>query len=96
MQFFSPLANEFEHLPPLIGQVIALSGLGASFWINFAAEPAIAFHALKQGIYGPGADIVPMSTEFMEHPLAHHRAFGCMMEDMDFPKAEQNFAVDYF
>jgi hypothetical protein len=36
-----------------------------------------------------------MSAQFQEHPLAHDRPLPGMMQDMDFPEAEQNFSRDY-
>ncbi len=89
-------AEDFEDGRAAFGQVIvAARTLGFSDRC-LGTEPAIALEALEQRIQGARADVVPMLSQFAQHPLANDRMLGRVVKDVHFPEAQQNFARQKF
>ena len=59
---------------------------------DFAAKPAVTLHALEQRVQGPRADLIAVATQLRDHPLADNGVFGGVMQDVDLPKTEKDFA----
>lgn len=52
----------------------------------------MAFHSTQQRIQRPRADVIAVPPELSNHPLTIHGTFRCMVQDVDFPEAQQNFS----
>src|SRR3989337_2367583 len=65
--------HDFENITALVGQVVASPGMYAPLGSAHAAQPAVAFHSLKQGIHRSWTDLVSMAAQLLEHHLTQDR-----------------------
>jgi hypothetical protein len=56
------------------------------------AQPSVSLQAFQQRIERARADIVAMSAQLAQHPLADDGMLGGVVKDMDLPEAQQDFA----
>lgn len=74
-------------------QLVFTASTGTAAGIGLTLQPAVAFHALQDGIQGARTDRVPVMAQFFQHPLPHDRMFRRVMQDVYFPEAQQDFPV---
>ena len=85
-----------ENLPPLGGQLVVPTRPFAARRARLAAQPSQAFQSVKQRIQRARANLITMPAQLRDHPLAMKRLFARVMQDVRFPKAQQNLALKFF
>jgi hypothetical protein len=77
------------------GQVIVAAGTRADTTrFDLTTQPAIVGHPLQQWVQRARADIVPMTPELGQNPLADDRVLTRVMEDVHLPEAQENLSRD--
>jgi len=92
VQFDDRLTKHLKHGGAALGQVIVPTPAFSLSNGGFRAQPTVPFEALEQRVQSPWTDVVAVVTQFREHPLADDRALCGVVEDVDFPKAQQDLA----
>ena len=85
-----------EYLFPAVGDVISTDSSRSTARVDFTLQPSESFHPVKYGIQGSGADLVPVATKFLKHPLSDNRTFYGVVKDVDLPKSEKDFPLNCF
>ena len=96
IKLFDVLAHYLEHFSPFWGEPIVLSCALPAFRICLALKPSDALHPVQQRVQRPRADLISMSSQFIDHPLPMQRHFSCMMQNVRFPEAQQNLSLKLF
>src|SRR3954463_15489995 len=68
----------------------------ASVRIGLTLQPAKPFHAMEQGIQSAWTDFISMPPQLQDHPLAMERLLPGMMENVNLPEAQKDFALELF
>ncbi len=92
VQFHDRLAQHLEDGGAAPGQVIVPASAYSLANCGLRAQPPVPFKTLEQRVQGSGTDVVPVVAQFREHPLPDDRALSGVVEDVDFPEAQQNLA----
>ncbi len=92
VQFDDGLSEYLEHGGAPLRQVIVAAAAFSLPNGGLRAEPPIPLEALQQGVERSGTDVVAVVSQLREHPLADERALSGVVEDVDFPEAQQDFA----
>src|SRR5581483_716534 len=72
---------------------VILAGAAAPIGVLPALKPAEARHAGEQRVQGAGADFITVAAKFRENPLAVNRLLARVVQDVNLPESEQDFAV---
>lgn len=95
MQFAQATADEIQHFAAFSREPVIFPGASAAGTFC-ARDPAVLLHAMEQWIKSAGTDFVTVPPQFADDPLAVKRFFSRVMQDMNLPKTEQNFALGCF
>ena len=93
VEFSDLFADEFEDFSSLSGEAIIAARAASAGRVSAAFEPAHAFHAFQQWVKGAGADFVAVPAQLSGDPLSVDGLLPCVMEDMDLPKAQEDFTA---
>ena len=85
-----------KNFASLVREHIKVPGTCVVGLVFHLLQPTEPEHAMENGIQASRAHVIPMPAQFLEHPLPINRMPPGMAEDMDFPEAEQNFALENF
>lgn len=96
MQFDHGFAEHVQHARPTGGQMVIAPPPFAFSHSGFGSEPPVAFQALQEWIERAGADVVAVPAQLGEDPLTDDRMLGGVMEDVDFPEAQQDLSREQF
>ena len=92
IQFFQLRPNQFQCLGAKFGKPVLFSAVAVRGSGPDGYKPTVALHSAQQRIKCTRANIIAMPPELSNHPLAIHSAFRRMVQDVDFPEAQQNFS----
>jgi hypothetical protein len=92
MQFDHRFAEHVKDGGAALGQVIVPAPSFPLTNSGFGTQPPIPFETLEQWIQRPRTDVVPVSTQFREHPLTNDRMLSRVVKDVDFPEPKENLA----
>jgi hypothetical protein len=92
MEFNDGFPQRVQYRRTVARQMVIPSSSWPSPSVCLTPQPTVTFHALQEWVHRSGTDVVTMSPEFRQHPLADDWMLGGMVKDMHFPKAEQYFA----
>jgi hypothetical protein len=96
MQLDHRVAKHVDNGGAALGQMIVPAPSFSLADRGFGTQPPVPFETLKQRIQRPRTDVVPVSTQFREHPLADDRALSRVVKDVDFPEPKENLARQQF
>jgi hypothetical protein len=85
--------QDCERLSAILGQRIFLSIFESPPRAVLALEPAAFLQSREQWINSPGADLIPVTPQFLNHPVPDDGIFSSMMEDVDFPEPKEDFPL---
>jgi hypothetical protein len=92
MEFDHRFAQHFQHGGPTGGQVVVTPSPFPLSHSDFGTEPPVALQPFQERIERTGADVVAVSAQLGENPLTDDRMLGGVVEDVDFPKTQQDLA----
>jgi len=95
-EFVELAQHGIEHHTSLPCEAIRSPGAGSSVRIDIASQPTEVLHPMKDGIQGPRADVVSVSPQFQEHPLADDRLFAGMVKYVDLPESQEDLSLQSF
>jgi hypothetical protein len=94
VHFIDLFPNQPENLPAFFGQEVVLARSRPSTRATRAPQPSPPFHSLQKRIKRAGTDLVAMTTQFADDPLPVHGTLGRVVENMNFPKTEQDLTSE--
>jgi hypothetical protein len=94
VHFIDLFSNQPESLPAFSGQEVVLARSRPCTMATRASQPSPPFHSLQKWIERAGTDLVAMTTQFADDPLPVDRTLGRVVENMHFPKAEQDLTSE--
>ena len=94
MKLLDLLAQQSEHIFPLLGQRVLLARSGTGIGIDLELQPAPFLHARQKRIQRSRADLVAVATQLADHPLAEDGAGLGVVQDVYLPKGEQELSLD--
>jgi hypothetical protein len=90
VHFIDLFSDQPQNPPALPAQEVVLARSRARVLVTLASEPTVPFHPMQERVESPRADLVAMTTQFAHHPLPVDWALGCMVENMNLPKAKKD------
>jgi hypothetical protein len=90
IQLVQGRANPIEHFVAERRQAIDSRGLG-SLGLGGAKPPALG-HACQHGVERARTQAIAVAVQFFEHPLAIDALFVRVVQDVDFPEAQEELA----
>jgi len=92
VEFVKLGADLFENFTTLRSEAIILAR-AASPAMRRRFQPALPHETMKEGIECPWADFVTVTAQFGNNPLAVNGLPGGVVQNVHFPEAEEDFAV---
>jgi hypothetical protein len=92
MQLHDGFPQEVQNRRTVPRQMVVPPSTRPGTGLSLAPQPTVAFHALQKWVQRTGTDIVTVSPQLSQHPLADDGMLIGVMEDVDLPESEENFA----